>query len=139
MSKSKTPKKQKSDTFVIDKSKVKPAPQNKLVVYTIFGSHDDLEGGQPVLTRKNADRDNLAYAKLQKIGEQETYFVRIGDTGELFNPNAPLPNDKHHKFKMLGQDKTGLFEKVNKECFNYYLDYLKSRNPLHYKFATRSR
>lgn len=125
--------------YTLDANKKdKPLKQSK-IIYTILGSQNDFHDEYPILTQKNADQLDEAYAKHEIVGEIETYYIKIDSSGHLCNPMALLPNNSH-KFKVMkNNEKSWQYSKVNKECFQHYITMLKTRNVLHYRFSERAR
>ena len=111
----------------------------KKTVYTILGNQTALLDDYPTLSNCD-DNSDLAYAKQEVINNKEYYSIKLDDEGLLLNPISANSMNKDHKFKVLkGKDKSWQYIKVNKECFNYYLDFLKTKNTLYLKYAERVR
>lgn len=73
---------------------------------------------------KETDKTDLACA-LHSSGKKETYFILMDMSRKVYNPtnNTPI------KEKRLGQLKWQL-KNVNKEIFDGYISFLKTKNPL---------
>ena len=139
---SKKSKKIETGIYTIDTKKkpdILPKEENNKIIYTIVGSQSRLKDGLPILIGKNAEQNKEAYAKTETINGITSYFIRINDSDELINPLTITPDNNHHKFKVLKGDQLWQFKKVNQECFNYYLEMLRTRNTLYLKFAERAR
>ena len=108
-------------------------------VYTIIGYHHKLSDGYPILVNHNSLQDELVYAVAETNNDKLTYFIKIDDQGHLFNPLSIGPSQSNKKFKLMAKNKNWQFEKVNEVSFKSYLEFLKTRNVLHLKFAEQSR
>lgn len=123
--------------YIIDKTQtVKTTKKNKLV-FTVLGQQTELIDGYPVLSIKDAENSDLAYAKK----DNNTFYIKIDDQGLLFNPMSAAPNKSDFKYKMMKneKDKSWEFVKVSAECFEQYITMLKTRNTLYLKHAERNR
>lgn len=121
-------------TFVIDVSKETLDLKKSITLYTIYGSHDKLVDGCPVLL--DIKKSDSVYAKQESNNNKTTYSIKSDEFGSLYNPLA-TGGIKSFKTKLLGENNK--FLKVSKECFLQYLEFLKTKNVLHYKFADRNK
>lgn len=120
------------NTEIVENSKSK-------VVYTLFGSHDKLRNGYPLLSNADTSKDKLAYAIAETNNEKVTYFVKIDDQNNLFNPINIAPSQTSAVFKIMKDNKNWQFQKTNEKCFNQYIEFLKTKNILYLKFAEQLR
>jgi hypothetical protein len=94
------------------------------VYYTIYGKHDKLDENEyPIIEQ---DKPDLKYAKLVSANNKQEYFVKLDDTGNLYDPLNTGYSVPHRKHKLLNSDKDWQFTKVPKTCFEYYINFLKS-------------
>lgn len=90
-----------------------------------------------MLVSNMQEKDILACAYSEKIGDDIKYFIRKNEDGNLLNPESmQKPSFKSKIFKNQKEQKYLL---VSKECFYYYLNFLKTKNITSYKFAERTR
>lgn len=122
--------------YSIDASKDKIVTRIK-TIYTILGQQDKLVDKLPVLERLNVEKSHLAYARKESNGDKNSYFIKVDNFGHLYNPMA-IDTAINMKTKLL-KDELSKFIKVSELCFNHYLEFLKSKNILHFKFASRER
>lgn len=127
--------------YLLDKSKDIVKSKKENLVFTVLGSHDKLDNGNPILTRDDAINHDLAYAKQVVSNNTQTFYIKIDDQGQFFNPMSAAPNTSDHKYKMMKDDKSKAwqFVKVSEDCFNHYINMLRTRNVLHLKVAERLR
>jgi hypothetical protein len=139
MAKTKQSKEIGEGIFLIDKAKSDNLSNNKIIIFTILGSHKSLDDGYPILTNQDEESD-LAFAKRETVNGKENYFIKTDDENSLYNPISSSPSNRDHKFKVLkNQPKSWQFSKVNAECFNQYITFLKTKNLLYLKYANRIR
>lgn len=122
--------------YVLDKEKDKVESKTE-TVFTILGQQDKLQGKLPVLTKGTPAKSQFAYAKKNTNGNKNTYFVKVDNNGHLYNPMA-IDRQMTLKSKLL-KDEVTKFIRVSEVCFNFYLEFLKSKNVLHLKSASRER
>ncbi len=118
------------------------APDREVTVYTVFGKHDYLDGHDfPILGDESdnvlaEDRD-LAFAKEVSVdGRNSHYYIRRASNGRLFNPNG-MDEGRHNKFLHHSGKREFEYHQVNQRVFNFYKDFLKSKNPAHLRNAER--
>jgi hypothetical protein len=129
-------KKVNNGIFTIDSTKNKKELR-EVVVYTILGSQDKLQNRLPVLLGPEADKQNIAYAKKNTVNDKSTYYVKVDNFGHLYNP---ITADRQTSLKTkLLKETLSKFIRVSEQCFNYYLEFLKTKNVLHLKFASQER
>lgn len=100
----------------------------KTIKFTVFGQHDilcdingnEMENGFPI-----TEDDNKCMARLEHQNPPK-YFVKVNSQGKLFNPVGPEEGQLH---KDLKYKKQWEFREVNKKVFNFYLNFLKTKNP----------
>lgn len=97
-------------------------------------------GGKPI------DPDAPAcYAKVvdDPANKRPRYYVKVGttggDAGQMLNPYSGsfMPGDEAKANKMAGTMRYQ-FKKINKEAFDFYLSFLKSRNAQFLRRAQRA-
>lgn len=145
MAKTVRPKLTKQDLkdaiFVPNKAKAgKPTTDDGVVIYTLQGKGDiSTDDGYDILVdrmRKNnsdqtvkdiAEHRHTAYAKTITINGKTRCFVKIGRSGKFIDPLAAIPSDNALYVRTHGKDEW-TFREVNSKVFNYYLNYLKTKN-----------
>jgi len=121
--------------YVLDDSKKFTLNEKKKIVYTLLGKQDKLIEGLPVLLGEKREEDDLAYAYREIANNKQVFYIKTNEIGELVNP-VSQERTSSFKSKLMKDDKTYLYVKVREECFNHYLEFLKTANVLHYKFAS---
>ena len=99
----------------------------KTVKFTVFGQHDTLcdtngnevENGFPV-----TEDDNKCMARIEHQNPPQ-YFIKVNSQGKPFNPVGPEEGQLN---KDLKYKKQWEFKGVNKKVFNFYLNFLKTKN-----------
>ena len=109
--------------FVPDKKTTKDNQQNEY--YTLYGKHNQLdEYGQPVCDSTSPD----LLAKTTLAGDKKTYWVKVGDHGRVYNPIGMYSEGKHNKFASRSGKNEFEFRKVNKKVFDFYVNFLRTKN-----------
>lgn len=94
--------------------------------YTLFGQHDTLDGdGNPLTTE---EKRGYAYSRVNNSNKTETYFLKVGLYGKVFNPIGLYSEGKENKFlSKIGKNEYN-FTKVNKKIFDMYINFLRTKN-----------
>jgi hypothetical protein len=107
----------------------------EVVCFTMFGKHDSLaDDGSPLI---NDEDDPNALAKIIWINDgYPKYMIRRDSNGRLFNPLG-MDEGRHNKFlHHAGKDQYE-FRSVNRNAFDHYLYFLKTKNLSHLRTAER--
>ena len=101
-------------------------------VYTFSGEHDMINGeGYPVLDLSYEDdifQDPDAYAVKITKGQKINYYVKRGKYGKLFNPIGMYSEGrKRQQMRHAGRPEWRL-ENTTEKIFNYYINFLKTKN-----------
>lgn len=136
--KNKPSKKLEEGVYVIEENKTQFSKENTKEVYTLLGKQDKLNDDLPILTGKDADTKETAYAKKETIGGQTRYYIKIDEKGDLVDPLAIMPSLNTLRNKLIKDDKSQ-YKKVTEECFKHYLMFLKTSNKTQYKYAQRTK
>ena len=96
---------------------------------------------QDGLQEVNEDSDKC-FCKVAeiKITEEKTknkYYVKIGPSGELFDPWGMFSEGTQSKFLRYQGKPKWVFKEVGKKCFEFYSNFLKYRNNSWLKNAQR--
>jgi hypothetical protein len=110
--------------FKINKSKIEDSASSEYKYYTIFGSHSSLdENGNPVIENK---KNSFAYSRL--LAGEQTFYLKIGMYGKIFNPMGLYSEGKQNKFlSKIGREEY-TFKKVSQKVFDLYLNFLRTKN-----------
>ena len=130
----------------LDKSlfQIRPTESNPEVehiskFYTIFGQHDFLENNLPCLIEKEKILDDVKmFAYSIQHGNVITYFCKVDKHGRLYNPIGMNSQNEVRRNKQRSRD-NWQFRKQEKKVFDYYLQFLKTKNPAHLNVAQRER
>lgn len=117
---------------------------DEVIVYTIFGKHDEIENGYPVLydtededgSLYSAEESENACAKLVSVDGRKYMYIKSGHGGMLYNPIGMYQNQYSPNKRIMGR-KEWDFMKVNEKAFLYYLDFLKTKNNSYFLRAER--
>lgn len=103
--------------------------------YTVLGNHDYLdEADNP---RLSTDKHCMA-KKISMDDGNLKYLVKINRENRIYNPLGMYSEGRHKKFlAKVGKDEFS-FKRVNMEIFEYYLNFLRTRNDAWLKIAERS-
>ncbi len=131
---------QKELDAAVATTKVDPSQETKnlkykpdIVYYTIWGKHSEVdEDGNPVI-----DKESKAYAKQVRRGSKYDYYVKVGNSGHLFDPLGLYATREESKLAMTrGKSEVRLI-KTNKQVFDYYIAYLRTKNKSWLSHASR--
>jgi len=103
--------------------------------YTLFGQHDFLENDLPCLTELN---DVKMFAYSVQHGDVITYFCKIDKRGRLYNPIGLMAQSQVRRNRQRSKD-NWQFRKQDEKVFNFYIQFLKTKNPAHLHVAERER
>ncbi len=116
-------------------TKPKPEVEHINRFYTLFGQHDFLENNLPCLAKFD---DVKMFAYSVQHGNVITYFCKVDKRGRLYNPIGMNTQNEIRRNKQQSKD-NWQFRKQEKKVFNYYLQFLKTKNPAHLNVAQRER
>lgn len=117
--------------FKINSNK-KDAPDVTVQVYTYWGEHEYLdEDGYPMLNIEDIEdvfNSTDAYAIKFIRGAKTNYYVKRGKHGRLYNPIGMYSEGNSKKqLKHAGKPEWN-FNPTNEKIFNYYINFLKTKN-----------
>lgn len=115
-------------------------PKREVVCYTIFGQHDYLDADDmPCLMDGDvtAEENDWACAKTVTIDGNTRFFVKRGDNGRLLNPIGISDEWTHNKFRHQTGKKAWNFMEVNERVFQFYIQFLKTKNTAYHINAER--
>lgn len=117
--------------FIINKNKIDreyplASEQEGDIVYTISGRQDKIRNGFYVLEVPVQEAEENPYAHAIKNSSSNTYWVKVGENGRLFNPYG-LYSEGMERKKRVGRS-TWKFRSVNANIFNQYVRFLTSKN-----------
>ena len=97
----------------------------KTEFYTLSGQEDVLIDGVPAISKE----DNRVYAKkIQKKDGSFKCMIRTSSNGKLFNPVSIIGEEKQNGFLDRVCKSNERFRTVNEKVFNFYLQFLTSKN-----------
>lgn len=110
--------------FQINKDKTEDSYTYKY--YTVFGQHSSMdEDGNPMC---EDNKKTYAYKRINQINNSETYFVKVGLHGKMFNPMGLYSEGKENKFLAKVGKNEYTFVKVNGKVFDMYINFLRTKN-----------
>lgn len=104
----------------------------KTLVYTIYGKHDYLDNGQPML-REDGD---LACAKKVLVNGKEKLFIKKDRSGICMDP-VNTHEDQFTKDMRHSDERIFVFARVGMKEFNNYITFLKTKNAVYLRNAQR--
>ena len=119
------------DTFVINKEK----ESHKEIMYAYtFSGEEDLkdELGYPMVDIKKVKdvfTDYKVFALKVVIGNSIKYFVKRGKFGKLFNPIGLYSEGTARKYNNHAGKPEWTLQQTNKKVFDFYINFLKTKNP----------
>lgn len=110
--------------FQINKNKQEDTYE--YLYFTILGEHSsyDDEGNPLCKDKKKA----YAYKRVNSVDNSETYFIKTGSHGKIFNPMGLYSEGKANKFLAKIGKTEYTFSKVNQKVFDMYLNFLRTKN-----------
>lgn len=101
-------------------------------VYTVSGSQDFVdEDGYPRLedlADKKAEDRHEAHAKTAPDGNKIKFFAKIGKHGRLYNPIGMYSEGTSARNVKHAGRPEWVFRQVTKKVFDYYIQFLKTKN-----------
>jgi hypothetical protein len=99
----------------------------KVIAFTINGKADyyDTED-YPIVEDEN---DIRCHAKIVQVGDSYRYFVKVGKTGRLYNPIGLFDENQQNKQMRHAARPQWQMRQTKKKVFEYYLEFLKTKNP----------
>lgn len=94
--------------------------------FTILGDHDYLDGNKrPRATEEN----NKVVAKTSTTDNRPTrYYIKVGTYGKIYNPIGLYSEGQNTKFLSKIGRKQFEFKEVNQRVFDFYLNFLSTKN-----------
>ena len=93
-------------------------------VYTVSGSHDFIDD----LSDKKAEDRHEAHAKFSPDGGKIKFFAKIGKHGRLYNPIGMYSEGTSARNVKHAGRPEWVFRQVTKKVFDYYIQFLKTKN-----------
>ena len=116
--------------FIINKDKNPEELERIETIYTMIGSQDYIEDGDPCLTMTSEDAQESpdAYAMRIQIGNRTKYYAKRGPHGKLFNPIGMYSEGMASKTLGHAGKLEWRFVEVKERAFEFYRNFLKTRN-----------
>jgi hypothetical protein len=93
--------------------------------FTIFGDHEFIDSeGRPNCKTESAK----VVAKLITGDSGNKYYIKIGTYGKIFNPIGMFSEGQNNKFLSKIGRKEWQFKEVNQKIFDFYMNFLSSKN-----------
>jgi hypothetical protein len=112
-------------TDSIYKNKKDPTETSKAEFFTVLGEEEFLADDYP----QRKQEDNQVYAKkIQKRDGMYKYVIKLSNNGKLYNPISVLGEEKTFTFLDKICRSNNRFKTVNEKAFNWYIQFLRSKN-----------
>lgn len=125
---------------------LKPFDAREVTIFTMFGRHHELdpsgypllydvryEDGQVDVAEESAD----AYAKMTHTSNRTKYYIKAGAGGHFYNPIGMYEGaGRSSNRTRLGRAEWNFVE-VHKRCFQFYIDFLRTKNKAYLSNAER--
>lgn len=122
----------RSNNSIFDKQNITGDYQT--LYFTLDGSQETYFDNIPL---RNQD-DNLVYAKkYRKIDGSYKYMIKLANNGKLYNPISIYGEEKTNTFLDSVCKSSTKFKTVNEKAFNFYIQFLTSKNIAYYHNAER--
>ena len=111
------------DTFKIHKESY---DQNQTIFYTTMEDKSQLDNnGFPV----TLDENSACAKKTYNQGTTKTrHFIKVDSYGRAYNPIGMYSENQINKFSARAGKKIYTFKEVNDKVFNYYINFLRTKN-----------
>ena len=125
--------------FIINKDKDPEELERKETIYTMIGNQDYVENEYPCLelTSTEAEESPDAHAMRIEIGNRVKYYAKRGRHGKLFNPIGMYSEGMASKRLGHAGKLEWRFIEIKKRAFEFYRDFLKTRNLAYLNNAER--
>ena len=123
--------KKKTDTHVINKQKSTKNPKRKEIIYTVTGKQEYLENDKyPCikLDSETAQESSDAFAMKITIDKRTKYYAKHGKHGRLYNPIGMFSEGMASKRLGHAGKLEWKFTEVSERVFNFYRDFLRTKN-----------
>ena len=120
--------------FTIDKNK-KDITNNEF--YCLIGNEDFVDSTGRPMTKK--DTDKVMAKKISKTDSPVQYFIRLSTNNKLYNPISQVGEDKSTSIVDNTCRPTNRFTQVSYLVFEYYLQFLTSKNIIWLNKAEREK
>jgi len=134
------PKKTEPHTHIIHHDKTDPPAERIENIYTITGKQDYIDSDKyPCLNMdsETAQESANAYAIEITIGKHTKYYVKRGKYGRIFNPIGMFMEGMATKRLGHAGRLEWKFQEISERAFNFYKDFLKTRNVAYLNNAER--
>lgn len=132
--------KKTTGTHVIDKKKATKEPKRVEVIYTITGKQDYLEKNKYPCVKmesKKAAESPDAFAMKITVGKRTKYYAKRGKHGRLYNPIGMFSEGTASRRLGHAGKLEWRFTEVGEKVFNFYRDFLSTKNIAHLHNAER--
>jgi hypothetical protein len=120
--------------FTIDENK---QDTSEYKFYCLVGDEDFLDlSGNPMT---KTDNNKVLAKKITKTNNASQYFIRLATNNKLYNPISQVGEDKSTSIIDNTCRPTNRFTAVNQTVFDYYLQFLSSKNLLWLNKAEREK
>ena len=118
------------NVHIIKTSKSTEDTKRTETIYTMIGSQDYMEDGNPCLamTSEDAQESTDAYAMRIQIGNRTKYYAKRGRHGKLLNPIGMYSEGMASKRLGHAGKLEWRFVEVKERAFEFYRNFLKTRN-----------
>lgn len=110
---------------IYDEQKTIDNDKLKSEFFTVIGEEQITVDGKPCRTQE----DDMVYAKrLQKKDGSYRNFIKVSSNGKLYNPISVYGSEKTNTFLDSVCRSKDKFKSVNDKAFNWYVQFLSSKN-----------
>jgi hypothetical protein len=99
--------------------------ERKETLYCFLGEHEFIDDDNNPRTSKESPK---VLAKIISTPSSNRYFIKIGTYGRIYNPIGMYTEGREGKFlAKIGKNEWN-FREVNKEIFDQYVNFLRTKN-----------
>lgn len=106
-------------------------------LYCLIGNEDFVDSDNHAIVKE--DNDKVLAKKITKPNNPPQYFIRLSTNNKLYNPLSQVGEDKSTSIVDNTCRPTNRFNPVNLTVFEYYLQFLNSKNLLWLNKAEREK
>jgi hypothetical protein len=93
--------------------------------FCVFGEHEFLDDDHNPQTSKETPK---TLAKSVQTTDSIRYFIKVGTHGRVYNPIGMYSEGKESKFLAKIGKNEWVFKSVNKDIFDKYVNFLRTKN-----------
>lgn len=117
----------KNNPFIFEQNQRDPRPTSQIELYTLDGDSDFLDKNDN--PRSKTDNDKVLAKKIHRDDGTIKFMIKRDGSGKLFNPLSIYGDNQSRAANFLDKTcKDFKFRTVNMKIFEYYVNFLRTKN-----------